>query len=92
MVDDNFFILGLFCYGGSSFCSHGFYLHRIVFLIFCSLFVFGFFSLACVYSCFHLPCTFDGWVLVLDLFYLFSISITFVSNDNSFVLGFFYYH
>ncbi len=26
------------------------------------------FSLGCVYLCSHLPCTFDGWVPVLDFF------------------------
>jgi hypothetical protein len=35
---------------------------------FCSLFAFVF-SLACVYLSSHLPCTFDGWVAILD-FYL----------------------
>jgi hypothetical protein len=35
---------------------------------FCSLFAFVF-SLACVYLCSHLPCTFDGWFSILD-FYL----------------------
>jgi hypothetical protein len=31
---------------------------------FCCLFVFVF-SLGCVYLCFHLPCTFNGWVPIL---------------------------
>jgi hypothetical protein len=36
------------------------------------LFAFGF-SFGCVYSCSHLPCTFDGWVFVLD-FYIYGFS------------------
>jgi hypothetical protein len=28
------------------------------------------FSLGCVYLCFHLPCTFDGWVPILDFYLL----------------------
>jgi hypothetical protein len=34
---------------------------------FCWLFAFVF-SLGCVYVCFHLPCTFDGWVPILDFY------------------------
>jgi len=28
-----------------------------------------FFSLGCVYLCSHLPCTFDGWVPILDFLF-----------------------
>jgi hypothetical protein len=36
------------------------------------------FSLGCVYLCSHLPCTFDGWVPILD-FYLQGFSSTWLS-------------
>jgi hypothetical protein len=36
------------------------------------------FSLGCVYLCFHLPCTFDKWVPILD-FYLQGFSSTWLS-------------
>jgi hypothetical protein len=39
-----------------------------IFLIFCWLFAFVF-SLGCVYLCFHLPCTFDGWIPSLIFIY-----------------------
>jgi len=34
---------------------------------FCRLFVLVF-SLGCVYLCLHLPCTFDIWVFILDIY------------------------
>jgi hypothetical protein len=43
-------------------------------LFFYWFFVFVF-SLACVYLCFFSPCTFDGWVLILDFFIYMVFSI-----------------
>jgi hypothetical protein len=40
---------------------------------FCWLFAFVF-SLNCVNLCSHLPCTFDGWVPILDFYLFFSFS------------------
>ncbi len=54
IVDCHFVAMSLFC------------LRSL--LDFCWLFVFVF-SSGCVYFCFHLPCTFDGWVPILE-FYL----------------------
>jgi hypothetical protein len=67
LIDDNSFVLGLLCYCLLSFRSHGSSLHK-VFIYFGSLFTFVF-SLGCLYMCSHLPCTFTGWVPILD-FYL----------------------
>jgi hypothetical protein len=64
--NNNFFVLGLHCYRWSSFHNHRSLLAYGFFLIFCQLFFV--FTLGCVYSCSHLPCTFDGWVPVLDFF------------------------
>jgi len=44
------------------------FLHR-VFTLFLSIVCFCFFSLGCVYLCFHLPCTFARWVPILDFIY-----------------------
>jgi len=37
--------------------------------IFLLIVCFCFFFLGCVYLCFHLPCTFDGWVPILDFYF-----------------------
>ncbi len=45
----------------------GSYLHRIFFSLFFVIVYLRFSSsLGCFYLCSHLPCTFDGWVLILD--------------------------
>ncbi len=68
VADGNSFILGLLCYSWLSFCSDESSLHWV--FIWFVLLLFAFVSsLDCFYLCFHLPCTFDGWVLILD-FYL----------------------
>ncbi len=68
------FVLSLLCYCWSSFHKHGsnklvtMGLICIEFLCdFCWLLAFVF-SLGCVYMCFHLPCTFDGWVPILEFY------------------------
>jgi hypothetical protein len=68
VADDYFFILSLLCYRWLSFCSLGSYLHKVSFHYFSLIVYFCLFSLGCVYLCFHLPCTFDGWVLILDFY------------------------
>jgi hypothetical protein len=68
VANDNFFILGFLCYHWLSFGNHESPLHTI-FTLFLLIICFCFFSLGCVYLCSHLPCTFDGWVPILD-FYL----------------------
>jgi len=67
VVDDNYFVLGLLCYHWLSFCGHESFLHR-VFTWFLLIACF-YFSVSCVYLCFHLPCTFDGWVPILDFYF-----------------------
>jgi len=62
-----FFVLGLLCYHWSSFRNHGSYLHTI-FTLFLLIVCFCIFFLDCDYMCSHLPCTFDGWVPVLDFY------------------------
>jgi hypothetical protein len=42
-------------------------LHRVLTLFLLILFYFILF-VGCVYLCYHLPCTFDGWVHVLDFY------------------------
>ncbi len=60
-------VLGLFCYVDCHFIIMSPLCTRSL-PDFCWLFAFVF-SLGCVYLCSHLPCSFDGWVPILD-FYL----------------------
>jgi len=64
VANDNSFILGFLCYRWLSFCSHESSLHKV--LTWFLLIVCFFFSFGCVYLCFHLPCTFDGWLPIRD--------------------------
>ncbi len=64
MAFDNSFVLSLLCYHWLSFHRHESSLHGSLHDI-CWLFAFVF-SLGCVYLCSYLPCTFVGWVPILD--------------------------
>jgi hypothetical protein len=57
------------------------FLHRI--FIWFLLIVCFCFSLGCVYLCFHLSCTFDGWISILD-FVLQGFFLFFSSKRTSF--------
>jgi hypothetical protein len=63
----SFFILGFFCYRLLSFRSHESFWHRF-FTWFLLIVYFCFFFRLCIFA-FYLPCTFVGWVPILD-FYL----------------------
>jgi hypothetical protein len=70
--DCHFLVMSLLCIGFSPF------------FFFC-LFLAFVFSLGCVYLCSHLPCTFDGWVPILD-FYLQSFSFRIGSDHKLFMI------
>jgi hypothetical protein len=74
---DSSFILGLLCYRYCHFLVMSPLCRRRSLSDFSSLFAFVL-SLGCVHLCSCLPCTFDGWVLILDFF----ISHDFLLKDN----------
>jgi hypothetical protein len=68
VTNDKSFVLGLLCYCWLSFHTHESSKHKVISWYFCWLLT-SLFYLGCVYLCFNLPCTFAGWVLILDFIY-----------------------
>ncbi len=64
VINESSFVLSFLCYVDCHFIAMS-PLCISSLLDFCWYFAFVF-SLGCLYLCFHLPCTFDGWVPILD--------------------------